>query len=143
MTMIASAHPLYNIVIQSCVLFYVSVPPPPLPLTFHRSRNSTLNAGTSFSLTCLITPNRTGVDTAFTVQSTITGPTTPDSERVTVSQTMPVRGVVYETVITFAHLLEEDTGSYNCSVELTPAQPYVIASNPVSATEHISIGRKL
>ena len=56
-----------------------TVPAPISPLTFHRSRNSTLNAGTSFSLTCIITPNTTGVDTDLIVQRIIMGPGISDT----------------------------------------------------------------
>ena len=114
-----------------------------MPLMFHRSRTTTLNAGTTFSLTCLITPNITGVDTGFTVQSSITGPGISDMDRVTVSQPILVGGGVYETTVTFNHLREGDTGSYDCSAMVTSSQPNVMTSDPTSGSESVVVGRKL
>ena len=116
--------------------------PAPFPLTISCSRNSTLNAGTNFSLTCLITLNTTGVDTIVSVQSDVTGPGTSDSDRVSASRTMSVGGGVYETVVTFRRLFEADRGSYNCSAMLTSSQDNVIASDSISAAETIDVGRK-
>ena len=116
--------------------------PPPSPLTFHLSRNTALYAGTNFSLGCLIALNTTVLDTAFTVLSNITGPGTFDSGRVTVSQSVPVGGGVYETVVRYSHLLESDSGAYNCSAMLIPEQANIIASDSASSIQHLSVGRK-
>ena len=118
--------------------------PPLSPPTFHRSRNTALYAGTNFSLNCLVSLNETirFLDTDFTIQSNITGPGTFDLQRITVSQPLPVGGGVYETVLRFSRLLESDSGVYNCSVMLIPAQSNIIAGDSVSAIEHISVGRK-
>lgn len=122
--------------------FCPSVPPPSTP-TFSLSRNTTLNAGTNFSLTCLITPNTTGVDTAFTVESIFTGPATPDS-RVGVSQPTSVGGVVYETVMTFQRLFESDTGSYNCSAVISSSTAeFIDVSDSAYESQSITVGRKL
>ena len=117
---------------------------PPSPLTFRLSRNTALQAGTNFSLSCLITLNTTVLDTNFTVQSGITGPGAFDLGRVTVSQPLPVGGGVYETIVRFLHLLESDSGVYNCSATLIPAQTNsnIIASDSASAIEHLSVGCK-
>ena len=119
------------------------MPAPIMPLMFRCNHNTTLNAGTTFSLTCLITPNTTGVDTGFTVQSSITGPGISDMDRVTVSQPILVGGGVYETTVTFNHLREGDTGSYDCSAMVTSSQPNVMTSDPTSGSESIDVGRKL
>ena len=44
----------------------------------------------------------------------------------------------------FNHLLEADTGTYNCSAFMTspPSQPNVIVSDPASGSESINVGRK-
>lgn len=109
---------------------------------FRRSRNITLNVGTNFSLTCLITPNTTGVDTSYSVQSIITGPGLLYVERVNVSQPTPVGGGVYEAVVTFKHLLEIDEGSYNCSVRVISSLKNVVASDSTSAFVSINVERK-
>ena len=118
------------------------VPSSLLPM-FRRSRNSTLYAGTNFSLTCLISPNTTGVDTDFTVESVVTGPgTSPESSRVSISQPMSVGGGVYETVASFGHLVEGDSGSYNCSAAISSSLANVVPSDSNSVSETIQIGRK-
>ena len=110
---------------------------------FRRSRNSTLYAGTNFSLTCLITPNTTGVDTDFTVESVVTGPgTSPESIRVSISQPMSVGGGVYETVASFGHLVEGDSGSYNCSAVISSSLANVVTSDSNFSFETIEVERK-
>ena len=110
---------------------------------FRQSRNSTLFAGTNFSLTCLISPNTTGVDTDFTVESVVTGPgTSPESSRVNVSQLMSVGGGVYETVVVFRHLVEADSGSYNCLAMISSSQTNIVTSDSTSGSETIDVGRK-
>ena len=117
--------------------------PAPLTVTFRRSRNSTLNAGTNFTLSCLITPNTTGVDTITTVQSSITGPGTLNSSRVSVSQPMSMGRGVYETVVTFSHLFEADSGSYNCSaMSISSQDNNVVTSDSTAEVETIDVGRK-
>ena len=123
--------------------FVLTVPAPISPLTFHHSRNSTLNAGTSFALACIITPNTTGVDTNIMVQSSITGPGISGTSRVSVSQPMSTGGSIYETTVTFHHLLEADAGAYSCSAFVTSSHPSLIASDSISGSEFINIGRKL
>ena len=113
------------------------------PLTFRRSRNTALSAGTSFSLTCIITPNTTGVDTDIIVESSIVGNGVSDTDRVSVSpQPVSVGENTYETTVTFTHLLEADTGAYNCSAYITSPQPNVIDSDSTSDSASISIGCK-
>ena len=123
----------------------VSVPAPISPLIFRHSRNTALNAGTSFSLTCIITPNITGVDTDIMVESSIMSNGVPDTDRVSVSrQPVSVGENNFETTVTFTHLLEADTGAYNCSAHIRspPSLSDVITSDSTSGLESISIGRK-
>ena len=128
---------------NTIVLFPSHLVPAPLPLMFHQSRNTTLYAGTNFSLTCLITPNTTGVDTDFTVETSVTGPGTSELSRVSISQPTLVEGGIYETVVAFSLLLEGDEGPYNCSARATSSQSNVITSDPTSAAESITVQCKL
>ena len=121
------------------------MPAPASPLTFRHSRNAALNAGTSFSLTCIITPNITGVDTDIIVESSIVGNGISDTDRVNVSiQPVLVGENTFETTVTFRHLLEADAGAYNCSAYTTSplSVPDVITSDSTSASESISVDRK-
>jgi hypothetical protein len=105
----------------------------------------TLNAGTSFSLTCIITPNTTGVDTNIVVESSIVGNGVSDTDRVSVSlQPVSVGENTFETTVTFSHLLEADAGAYHCSAYTTssPSLPNLISSDSASGSEFISVGRK-
>ena len=113
--------------------------PAPLLVTFHRSRNATLHAFTNFSLTCLISPSTHGVDTDFTVESIVSGPGISDLDRVSISQLLPVAEGVYETVVSFRHLLEEDSGSYNCSAMIVSTQANVISSDSRSISNSIEV----
>jgi hypothetical protein len=120
------------------------VPAPISPLTFRRSHNRALYAGTSFSLTCIITPNTTGVDTDIVVESSIVGNGISDTNRVSVSRQELIGENTFETTVTFTHLLEADTGAYTCSAYITspPSLPNVITSDSTSGSESISVGRK-
>ena len=119
------------------------MPAPASPLTFRHSRGTALNAGTSFSFTCIITPKITGVD--IIVESNIVGNGISDTNRVNVSiQPVLVGENTFETTVTFSHLLEADAGAYNCSAYKTSplSVPDVITSDSTSASESISVGRK-
>ena len=124
-------------------MFPHTVPAPISPLTFRRSRNTTLNAGTSFSLISIITPNTTGVDTDVIVERSIVGNGVSDTNRVSVSSWLVAVGEnSYGTTVTFNHLVEADTGAYNCSAYITSSQPNVISSDSTSGLESIYVGRK-
>ena len=131
---------------KTLLIFSLPIVPPPIsPLTFRRSRNTTLTAGTSFSLTCIITHNKIGVDTDIIVERSIVGNGISDTDRVNVSlRPVSVGENTYETTVTFAHLLEADTGAYNCSalVRSPPSQPNVVSSGSSYGSESISVGRK-
>ena len=123
------------------IIFTHAVPAPISPLTFHRSHNTALRAGTSFSLTCIITPNTTGVDTDITVESSIVGNGILDTNRVSVSRLVSLGENTFETTVTFSHLLETDAGAYNCSAYIiSPSLPNVITSDSISGSETISVG---
>ena len=124
------------------IVFTHAVPAPISPLTFRRSHNTALSAGTAFSLTCIIIPNTTGVDTDIIVESSIVGNGILDADRVSaVSQPVSVGENTFETTVTFNYLLEADAGAYNCSAYIMSSSlPNVIASDPISSSETISIG---
>ena len=113
--------------------------PVPFQALFYRSRNTALYAYTNFSLTCLISPNTHGVDTDFIVESIVSGPGISDLDRVSISQLVPVLGGVFETVVTFRYLLEEDSGSYNCSAMIVSTQANVISSDYRSISNSIEV----
>ena len=77
------------------------------------------------------------------VQSSITGPGISSTGRVSISQPMLVRESIFETTVTFNHLLEADAGSYNCTAFITSSQPNVVDSDSTSGLESIDVGRKL
>ena len=51
---------------------------------------------------------------------------------------------MYEITVTFSHLIEDDTGTYNCSamVASSSQQNLIIASDPSFGSESISVERK-
>ena len=68
-----------------------------------------------------------------------------DTDRVSVSpRSVSVGQNIFETTVTFSHLLEADTGAYNCSAYITspPSLPNVITSDSTSGSESINVGRK-
>ena len=118
--------------------------PAPFQVIFHRSRNAVLYAYTNFSLTCLISPNTTRVDTDFAVENVVTGPGTLHLDRVSVSKPLPVAGGKYEIVVSFRHLLEEDRGSYSCSAMIVSLQTNVVSSDSRSISNSIEVrGQKI
>ena len=42
----------------------------------------------------------------------------------------------------FGHLVEADSGSYNCLAMISSSQANVVTSNSTSASETIDVGRK-
>ena len=50
----------------------------------------------------------------------------------------------FEITATFSHLVETDTGAYNCSAYITspPSLPTVITSESISGSESVNVGRK-
>jgi hypothetical protein len=122
-----------------------TVPAPISPLTFRHSRYTILNAGTSFSLTCIISANTTGVDTDIIVESSIVGNGISDADRISISpRPVSVGENTFETTVTFSHLLEADAGEYYCLayIRSPPSLPNVITSDSTFGSEPISVGRK-
>ena len=79
------------------------------------------------------------------MESSIVGNGISDTDRVNVSIRLVLVGEnTFETTVMFSHLLEADTGAYNCSAYTTSplSVPDVITSDSTSASESISVGRK-
>lgn len=114
-----------------------------MPLTLRRSHNGVLYAGTFFSLSCIVTLNTTGVDSNFTLQSSVSIPRSTDTERVNISPPA-FTGSAYEITVTFSPLIEDDTGIYNCSAMVVPftQQNLITASDLSFVSESINVGRK-
>ena len=112
--------------------------PAPASIVINRSRSGVLYEGTTFNLICVITPDTSGVDTEFSVNSSVLGPRTSDVERIIISQ--PVEnGEVYETNVRFRALRRNDGGTYNCSSRATSTLRYVSASEPADGSTTIFI----
>ena len=66
-----------------------------------------------------------------------------DTNRVSVSSRLVAVGEnSYGTTVTFNHLVEADTGAYNCSAYITSSQPNVISSDFTFGLESISVACK-
>ena len=119
-----------------------TVPAPIYPFVIRESRSGVLYEGTTFSWICVITPNTTGVDTDFTISSTVVGPRTPDMGRIIISPPVEIDNV-YETNITFRALRLDDNGTYNCSASATSSLRYVSASELTTEIEMIAVTGKI
>jgi hypothetical protein len=85
------------------------------------------------------------VDTNIIVESSIVGNGISDIGRVSVSpRPVSVGENTFETTMTFSHLLEADTGAYNCSAYIAspPSLPNVMTSDPTFGSKPISVGCK-
>lgn len=115
--------------------------PAPEAVVFFGSRESPLYEGTTFSLTCLITPNRTGVDVDFEIQRSFTGPETSATERISLSDTVTSYSDI-QISYSFSPLTMNDTGIYECSVIALSILPNITASDPViNETTLLILGR--
>ena len=93
------------------------------------SRTTTLYEGTTgLVISCVITPDNTGVDTGTVVNCTLTGPVPVDGDRVRVSDSVVGSVVTIEQAIQVLSL--SDAGEYMCSVNVspTPNSEYIIAA---------------
>ena len=110
--------------------------PAPEVVTINESREAPIYEGTMFSLTCLITPNMTGVDTDITIQRNFTGPGT--SDRVTSED------AAFQTTLMFHPVAMADDGRYVCSaVAISTSQhPNVEASDAIVNDAMITISSK-
>ena len=122
-------HPIYNA--------YISVPALEV-IAISESRGGLIYEGTMFSLTCLITPNMTGVNTDITIQRTFSGPGTSAADRVTTEND------AFQTTLMFRPVAMTDDGRYVCSASAisTPQYPSVEASNETENRTIMAISRK-
>jgi hypothetical protein len=88
-----------------------------------------------FSLTCVITPNMTGVNTDITLQRTFTGPGASAADRVTRED------AEFQTTLMFRPVVMTDDGSYVCTASAvsTPQYPNVVASDATVENTVITI----
>ena len=112
--------------------------PVPDVVTIYASRGAPVYEGTVFSLTCLIIPNMTGVNTDFKVQRTFTGPATSAADRVTRANTG------FQTTLMFHPIAMADNGSYVCTASAisTAQYPSVEASDATVNDTMITISSK-
>ena len=114
--------------------------PVPEAVVILKSRDSPLYEGTSFSLTCVITPNMTGVDiTDFEIEINFTGPVTFATDRIENVTSLNDTQIS----LTFSPLIMNATGLYECSVMVYSALPNVTASDSEMNDTVLSILRKL
>ena len=112
--------------------------PAPEAVVIFESRESPLYEGTTFSLSCLITPNMTGVDTEFEIQRSFIGPETSATERISQSDTMaPFSDILLSYL--FSPLTMNDTGIYECSAIALSILPNITASDPIMNETTLSI----
>ena len=104
-----------NIIIKT----FVKTVPAPEVVTIQESRGSPIYEGTMFILTCLITPNMTGVDTDITIQRTFTGPGTSAADRVTRED------MESQTTLTFRPVVMTDGCIYVCSATAVSTSQYL------------------
>ena len=112
--------------------------PPPESVRIALSREAPLYEGTTFSLTCTITPNRTGVDTGFVVNAlTFSGPGAPP----------PSDNTDFQTSLFFTSsnpLMMRNTGTFSCSsvVVSAPQVPNIDQSDATAAEVNIIVTSK-
>ena len=121
-------------------MVYNFIVPASEAVVFFESRESPLYEGTTFSLTCLIIPNRTGVDTDFEIQRSFVGPETSATERISLSDTVTSFSDI-QISYSFSLLTMNDTGTYECSAIALSILPNVnvTASDPVMNETTLSI----
>ena len=112
--------------------------PAPEAIVIFESRESPLYEGTTFSLSCLITPNRTSVDTEFEIQRSFIGPKTSATERISQSDTVTSFNDILLSY-SFSPLTLNDTGIYECSAVALSILPNITASDPIMNETTLSI----
>ena len=105
-----------------------------------QSRENDLYEGTSFSLTCVVLLNKTGVDTGFEVQRSFFGPETSLPDRIKTFDTESADDI--EISLLFSPLTMNDTGEYLCSATVTSVLPNVTNSDPIMNRTTLSILRE-
>ncbi len=105
-------------------------------MVINASRTGTLYEGaTGLSLSCVVTPDNTGVDTSTDLTRGVTGPA--DGDRVSISDT--VNGGVATVEYSIGVLSLSDTGTYMCSATISPvSSQYVVAASNTD-TESITV----
>ena len=103
--------------------------PPPRVISIRTSREGPVYEGTSFSLTCIISLNRTGVDTLFTLQTSFSGPQTPEDDRFTASNLTAVDDT-FQVILTISPVsVVDDDIPYTCSASVTSLAQHITASD--------------
>ena len=121
--------------------------PPPLSVSVTPERPVPHYEGTSLDLTCTITLNTTGVDTAVVVERQFTGTTSSVDSRVTLSPLETVQGD-FITTLTFNPVGSTDGGLYTCSVTVSsdlsaPNSQYISTSESTEGPYNLAITGKL
>ena len=108
--------------------------PPPESVRIEPSRDTTFYEGTSFSLACIITPHRTGVDTGFMV----TVPMFSGPEALTPSEVTMTMDMNFQTTLSFTSsnpLAMGNAGTFSCSSFVVSAQVPNVVRSDVNMTE--------
>ena len=119
----------------------VAVPAPRVHIT---STPTVVYTTAHLNLTCITVLNPE-VDTPMTVTHTWRGPSgsiSSNSSRITVSTA--IVGQIYSSYIFFhSGIQSSDAGSYYCTANAssTLSSSYIVASGPVLASRHISVGK--
>ena len=112
--------------------------PVPEVVNIIHSHENPLYEGATFSLICVISPNKTGVDIDFKVQKNFSGPVISAS---TLFDTV-ISGNNIQISMMFAPLSMNDTGTYECSAMISSILPNVTTSDSVTNDTAVSILRK-
>ena len=125
-------------VFQWLIIFIITVPASEV-VAIYESRGAPICEGTVFSLSCLITPNMTGVNTNITIQQNFTRPGMSAADRVTREDT------AFQTILMFRPVTMADDGRYVCSAVAISISQYsnVEASNATVNNTRITISSKL
>ena len=121
--------------------------PPPLSVSVAYGRPVPHYEGTTLDLTCTITLNTTGVDTAVMVERQFSGTTGSEDSRVTLSPLEMVQDD-FITTLTFYPVGSTDGGLYTCSVTVSsdlsvPNSQYISTSGPTEGSYDLAVTGKL
>ena len=101
--------------------------PAPEAVIIHQSHEAPLYEGTTFHLSCIITPNRTGVDTDFDFHQQLFWPREV-MRRITQTEVMTF-GNTFQVNLTFNPLSLSDNGFHVCSATMISMLQYVTNSD--------------
>ncbi len=103
----------------------------------------TLYDGGSVTLTCTITLDP-AVDSVVAVTVSWAG---PDGGMLSNGGRVTVSGVIgsgpYQSTLTLSFLVTSDTGGYTCTASVGPSTPQVVASEDVTDTHAITVGKEI